>query len=288
MVVAFSSSHVQMWELDRKEGWASKNWGFHTVMLEMTLDSPLDSKEIKPIISKGNQFWIFIGRTDAEAEAPVLWPSDTKSQPVGKDHDPGKDWRQKDKGVAEDELVGWHHRLMDTNLSQLWEIVNDREADVLQSMWNQNQSSYSWDRMSGEFVNSLVLSLHSRNLKRRTNQCYSSVLLGKTKNTIPLRSEHDWPKRWRENRPQLNFGSSFYMFFVLALSLPCVNWASQEGCLFYLRSSLESLDLLLFYLHRLFPSLYFSHCCSGLLFSYSNYLTWRMNFRSRQTLTVAS
>ena len=142
--------------------------------------------------------------------------------------------------------------------------------------------------MLGECVISSVLSHHSRNLKRWTNQCYSSVLLGKTKNSIPWRTEHGWPKRWRENRPQLNFGSSFYMFFVLPLSLLYVNWASQEGCLFYLRSSLQSLDLLLFYLHRLFPTLYFSHCCSGLLFSYSNYLTWRMNFRSRQTLTVAS
>ena len=86
----FSSSHVQMWELDHKEGWASKNWCFQTVVLEKTLESSLDSKEIKPVNPKGNQLWIFIGRTDAEAEAPILWPPDAKSPLTGKDPDAGK------------------------------------------------------------------------------------------------------------------------------------------------------------------------------------------------------
>ena len=106
----FSSSHEYMWKLDHKESWALKNWCFWTVVLEKTLESPLDSK-IKPIIPKGNQSWIFIGRTDAEAEAPVLWPSDGKSWLIGKGHDAGKDWGQEEKGVAEDEMVGWHHWL---------------------------------------------------------------------------------------------------------------------------------------------------------------------------------
>ena len=106
MVVAFSSSHVQMWELDRKEGWASKNWGFHTVMLEMTLDSPLDSKEIKPVNPKGNQSWTCIGNTDAEDETPIPWPPITKSWLIGKDPDDGKDWRQEEKAITEDEMVG--------------------------------------------------------------------------------------------------------------------------------------------------------------------------------------
>ena len=96
----FSRSHIQMWELDHKEGWAPANWCFQTVVLEKTLESPLDCKEIKPANPKGNQPWIFIGRTDAEI--PVLWPPDVKSRLIGKDPDVGKDWRQKEKGVAED------------------------------------------------------------------------------------------------------------------------------------------------------------------------------------------
>ena len=105
----FSSSHVCMWELDHKEGWVPKNWCFLIVVLEKTLESPLDCKEIKPVNPKGNQPWIFIGRTDAEA--PILWSPDSKNQLIGKDPDAGKDWRQKEKGAAEDEMVGWHHRL---------------------------------------------------------------------------------------------------------------------------------------------------------------------------------
>ena len=96
----FSSSHVQMRELDHKEGWRPKNWCFWTVILEKTLESPLDCKEIKPVNPKGNQPWIFIRRTDAEAEAPILWPPDVKSQLIGKDPDTEKDWRQEEKGVT--------------------------------------------------------------------------------------------------------------------------------------------------------------------------------------------
>ena len=100
-----------MWELDHKEGWVLKNWCFWTVVLEKTLESPLDSKEIKPINPKGNQPWISIGRTDAEAEVSIIWPPDEKSRLIGKDTDAGKDRRQKEKRVAEREMVGWHHRL---------------------------------------------------------------------------------------------------------------------------------------------------------------------------------
>ena len=102
----FSSSHVWMWELDNKEGWAVKNWCFQTVVLEKTLESSLECKEIKPVNPKGNQPWIFIGRTDAEAEAPVLQPPDMKSQLIGKDLDARKDWEQEEKRVTEDEMVG--------------------------------------------------------------------------------------------------------------------------------------------------------------------------------------
>ena len=107
----FSSGHVWMWELDYKESWALKNWCFWTVVLEKTFESPLDYKEIQPVHPKGNQSWMFIGRTDAEAETPILWPPDVKNQFIGKDPDAGKDWRQEEKGTTEDEMVGWHHQL---------------------------------------------------------------------------------------------------------------------------------------------------------------------------------
>ena len=105
----FSSSHVQMWELDHKEGWVLKNWIFQTVVLEKTLESPLDSKQIKLINPKGNQPWILTGRTDAKA--PILWPPDVKSWPIGKDPDAGKDGRQKEKGMTENEMLEWRHQL---------------------------------------------------------------------------------------------------------------------------------------------------------------------------------
>ena len=107
----FSSSHIWMWELNYKEIWAPKNWCFWTVVLEKTLESPLDCKEIKPVNPKGNQSWIFMGRTDAEAETPVLWPPDAKNWLLGKDPDAGKDWRWKEKGTTEDKMVGWRHWL---------------------------------------------------------------------------------------------------------------------------------------------------------------------------------
>ena len=100
-----------MWELDYKESSASKNWCFWTVVLEQTLESPLDCKEIQPVHPKGNQSWIFTGRTDAEAEAPILWPPDVKNWLIWKDSDTGKDLRQEEKGITEDEMVRWHHRL---------------------------------------------------------------------------------------------------------------------------------------------------------------------------------
>ena len=103
--MVFSSSLAWMWEMNHKEIWALKNWCFWIVVLEKTLESPLDCKEIQPIHPKGNQSWILIGRTDAEAETPILWPSDVKNWLIGKDPDAGKDWRQKEKGMTEDEMV---------------------------------------------------------------------------------------------------------------------------------------------------------------------------------------
>ena len=109
--MVFFSGHVWMWELDCEEGWVPKNWCFWTVVLEKTLESPLDCKEIQPVHPKGNQFWIFIGRTDAEAETPILWPPDAKRWLIWKDPDAGKDGRQEKKAMTEDEMVGWHHWL---------------------------------------------------------------------------------------------------------------------------------------------------------------------------------
>ena len=107
----FSSSHVWMWELDYKESSALKNWCFWTVVLERTLESPLDCKEIQPVHPKGNQSWLFIGRTDVEAETPIHWPPDVKNWLTGKDPDAGIDWRQKEKETTQDERDGWHYEL---------------------------------------------------------------------------------------------------------------------------------------------------------------------------------
>ena len=107
----FSSSHVWMWELDCEEGWAPKNWCFWTVVLEKTLETLLDWKEIQSVHPKGDQFWVFIGRTDVEAETSILWPPDLKSWLIWKASDAGKDLWQEEKGTTEDEMVGWHHWL---------------------------------------------------------------------------------------------------------------------------------------------------------------------------------
>ena len=123
-----SSGHVWMWELDCEESWALKNWCFWTVVLEKTLESPLDCKEIQPGYPKGDQSWVFIGRTDAEAETPVLWPPHAKSWLTGKD-DAGRDWGQEEKGMTEDEMAGWHHQL-DAHEFEWTPEVGDGQGDL--------------------------------------------------------------------------------------------------------------------------------------------------------------
>ena len=128
----FFSSHVWMWELDHKEGWVLKSWCFQTVVLEKTVESPLDCK-VNSVSPKGNQSWTFIGRTDAEA--PILWPPDLKSWLMGKDPDAGKDWRKKEKGAAEDEMVGWHHQLNGCEFEQTPEDSEGQESLLCCSPW---------------------------------------------------------------------------------------------------------------------------------------------------------
>ena len=131
----FSSGHVWMWELDCEESWALKNWCFWTVVLEKTLESPLGCKEIQSVHPKGNQSWIFMGRTDAEAETPILRPPDVKNWLTRKDPDAGKDWRQEEKGMTENEMVGWQHRLDGYESEQAPGVGDGQGSLVCRSPW---------------------------------------------------------------------------------------------------------------------------------------------------------
>ena len=129
-----------MWELDHKESWAPNNWWFWTVELEKILESPLDSPEIKPVHPKGDQSWIFTGRTDAEAETPILWPPDAKNWFIGKDSDAGKDWRQEEKGPTEDDMFGWHHWLSGHEFEQALGVGDGQAGLSCCSPWSRKES----------------------------------------------------------------------------------------------------------------------------------------------------
>ena len=139
-VYGFSSGHVWMWELDCEESWAPKNWCFWTVVLEKTLESPLDRKYIQPVHPKGDQSWVFIGRSDVEAETPILWPPDAKSWLIGKDPDVGRDWGQEEKGTTEDEMVGWHHWLNGHEFGWVQGIGVGQGGLVCRSSWGGKES----------------------------------------------------------------------------------------------------------------------------------------------------
>ena len=128
-----------MWELDYKESWVLKNWCFWTVALKKALESPLDSKEIQPVNPKGNQSWIFIGRTDAKAETPILWPPDAKNWLIGKDPDAGKDCRREEKGMTEDEMVGWHHWLNGHEFEQALGVGDGQGSLACCSPWGHKE-----------------------------------------------------------------------------------------------------------------------------------------------------
>ena len=136
----FSHSHVLMWESDYKESWAPKNRCFWTVVLEKTPESPLDCKEIQPVHPKGNQSWIFIGRTDAEAETPILWPPEAKNWLIWKDPDAGKDWRQEEKGMTEDETVGWNYWLYGHEFEQALGVGDGQGSLSCCSPWDHKES----------------------------------------------------------------------------------------------------------------------------------------------------
>ena len=138
--MVFPSSHVRMWEMDHKESWALKNWYSRIVVLEETLESPFDNKEIKLINPKGNQSWIFIGRIDAEAEPPILWPPDVKSRLTGKDPDAWKYWGREEKGVTEYKMVDGIIDTMDMSLSKLQGMAKDEEPGMLQPMMLQSRT----------------------------------------------------------------------------------------------------------------------------------------------------
>ena len=171
----FSSSHAWMWELDYKESWALKNWCFWTMVLENTLESPLDCKEIQPVHPKGDKSWVFIGRTDVEAETPILWPPDVKRWLIWKDPDAGKDWGQEEKGTTEDEMVGWHHWLNGHEFG--WTLgVGDGQGglvccDKVAKSWTWLSDwtecllwSNNWCKTEGSWIMHRMLSDHHANL----------------------------------------------------------------------------------------------------------------------------
>ena len=145
-----------MWELDYKESWAPKNWCFWTVVLEKTLESPLDCKEIQPVHPKGDQSWVFVGRTDFEAETPILWSPDTKSWHIGKDPDAGRDWRQEEKRTTEDEMAGWHHRLDGHEFGWPAGVSDGQEGLACCGSWGHKESDttewLSWTELNSFMV----------------------------------------------------------------------------------------------------------------------------------------
>ena len=151
-----------MWELDYKESWAPKNWCFWTVVLEKTLESPLGCKEIKPISLKENQFWIFIGRTDVEAAAPILWPPDEKNRLIWKDPDAGKDWRQ-EKGMTEDEMVGWHHLLNGHEFEQAPGTADGQGSLACCSAWG-HRAGHDWVTELNWYICETIIVIYDINI----------------------------------------------------------------------------------------------------------------------------
>ena len=153
-----------MWELDCEEGWVLKNWCFWTVVLEKTLVSPLDCQEIQSVHPRGDQSWVFIARTDADAETPILWPPYAKSWLIGKDPDAGRDWGQEEKGMTEDEMTGWHHRLDGHEFG--WTLgVDDRQGGL--ACWD------SWGHKESDTIEWLNWTDSIFNIKLFLSFCFN-------------------------------------------------------------------------------------------------------------------
>ena len=169
----FSSSHVQMWELDHKESSVPKNWCFWTVVLEKTLESPLDYKDIKLVNLKGNQFRIFIGSTDAEAL--ILWLPDAKSWLIGKDPDAGKDWRQKEKGLTEDEMAGWHHWLNGHEFEQALGYGESQGSLACCSPWGHKESDMT-ERLNNNTITGVLLSSDKKGWNKKPGIFFKEMM----------------------------------------------------------------------------------------------------------------
>ena len=176
-----------MWELDYKESWALKNWCFWTVVLEKTLESPLDCKEIQPVHPKGDQSWVFIGRIDAEAETAIFWPPNVKNWFIGKDPDVGKDWRQEEKGMTEDEMIGCHHWLNGHEFEQAPEVGDGQGGLVCCSPWGCKESDttewLSWtelqeilDEAMRNSIESILYSIEKWSCSDESNALWSCGL----------------------------------------------------------------------------------------------------------------
>ena len=169
-----------MWELDHKEDWAPKNWCFLTAVLEKTPASPLDSKEIKPVNPKGNQLWIFIGRTDAKAEAPILWPPDAKSWLTGKDPDAGKNWGQEERGMTEHEMAGLHHWLNGQEFEQTPGNSDGQGSLACWSLWDSrvgnNSATTMWLRIHPPKQETRVQSLGQEDPLKKEMATHSIIL----------------------------------------------------------------------------------------------------------------
>ena len=194
--------HGQMWVFDCKEHWEPKNFCFWTVVLEKTLESPLDCKEIQPVHPKGHQPWIFTGRTDAKTETPILWPPDWKNRLTGKDSDAGKDWGQEEKGTTEDEMVGWHlngHE-MDVSLSKLREIVKNREAwhAVVHGATKSQTQLSNWSRRTIRGKGERKSSWQYSNVSARRSICFQ----GERETPHSVQTFRPFVKHRHENFPE--------------------------------------------------------------------------------------
>ena len=208
----FSSSHVWMWELDYKESWVLKNWCFWSVVLEKTLESPLDCKEVQPVHPKGDQSWVFIARTDVETETPTLWPADAKSWLIWKDPNAGKNWRQEDKGTTEDEMVGWYHWVNGHEFGwTLW--VGDGQGSLV--------SCGSWDCKESdmtEWLNWTELKIIKGNL---THILWSNSLHHESIILIIGFVLLTWMSPWKDTKPIVYSVKDIWLVLFFTIEITC-------------------------------------------------------------------